>query len=245
LKSLVLSVALAGMITPATAHAFLEKASPAAGQTLSAGPAQVFLRFSEGLERSFSGASVTDKGGSDVAAGPAVISGAGITLPLKKLAPGRYRVTWHAVSLDTHRTEGSYDFQVQAVGAAPDAAPSQISVTDAWIRALPGNLPSGGYFTLHNGSASALTLSGASSPACGMLMLHKSQTIGGMASMDDVPSIDVPAGGTLKFAPGGFHLMCMDPSTAIKPGSKIAVVLEFAGGRKTEVEFAVRGANGH
>jgi methionine-rich copper-binding protein CopC len=31
---------------------------------------------------------------------------------LKPLKPGRYRVTWHAVSVDTHRTEGKYNFLV-------------------------------------------------------------------------------------------------------------------------------------
>jgi methionine-rich copper-binding protein CopC len=33
-------------------------------------------------------------------------------LPLKQLPPGRYRVTWHAVSVDTHRTEGKYNFLI-------------------------------------------------------------------------------------------------------------------------------------
>jgi methionine-rich copper-binding protein CopC len=31
---------------------------------------------------------------------------------LKPLKPGRYGVSWHAVSVDTHRTEGKYNFVV-------------------------------------------------------------------------------------------------------------------------------------
>jgi copper(I)-binding protein len=121
------------------------------------------------------------------------------------------------------------------------AAPA-ITVTDAWMRALPGGLPAGGYFTLHNPTSRTLTLRSASSSACGMLMLHKSETMGGMASMDNVASIDVKPGGTLQFSPGGYHLMCMEPN--LKLHGKVSVTLLFSDGTKVQSDFAVRGANG-
>jgi hypothetical protein len=31
----------------------------------------------------------------------------------KALAPGVYSVKWHAVSLDTHHTQGTFDFTVK------------------------------------------------------------------------------------------------------------------------------------
>lgn len=128
--------------------------------------------------------------------------------------------------------------------AAPALAAPAVSVTDAWLRALPGGLPAGGYFTLHNPTAKTVTLRAASSPSCGMLMLHKSETMSGMASMADVDTIDVPAGGALEFSPGGYHLMCMNPAATLKRGSTASVTLEFAGGTRIKTEFAVRGANG-
>ena len=124
------------------------------------------------------------------------------------------------------------------------SAASTVEVSDAWIRALPGKLPAGGYFTLRNHTAKRLTLDGAASPACGSLMLHKSDTMSGMASMSDVQTIDVAPGGTLKFSPGGYHLMCMAPTAAIKRGAKVAVTLDFADGTKLNASFDVRGANG-
>jgi len=240
-KTLVLSVALAGMISPAMAHAFLEKASPAAGENMNGAPARVELNFSEPLEPAFSGAMVTDAAGRDMGTAASAANGSQIDLPLKKLSPGRYRVSWHAVSTDAHRTEGKYNFVVIS-GAAP--APVMV-VTEAWIRALPAGLPDGGYFTMKNPTAKAVTLSGASSDSCGMLMLHRSETMSGMSSMSDVTTVDVPAGATVKFAPGGYHLMCMNPAAAIKAGGKFTVRLEFADGTSMPVEFAVRGANGH
>ena len=111
MKRIVLAAALAGLASPAAAHAFLESASPAAGQNLRA-PAHVALQFSERLEPSFSAVTVSDESGADVSAGTAVVLGTQMSLALKPLRPGRYRVVWHAVSVDTHRTEGKYNFLV-------------------------------------------------------------------------------------------------------------------------------------
>ena len=131
------------------------------------------------------------------------------------------------------------------IGGANAAPSSKVEVTDGWIRSMPAGIPAGGYFTLHNGTSQNLTLKGASSSACGMLMLHKSEEMSGMASMSDVALIDIPSGATVKFAPGGYHLMCMDPTSAVKTGNKISVSLEFADGSKTSAEFVVRAPNGH
>lgn len=113
MKRLVLfAAAIAGTALPALAHAFLQKASPAAGENLRAPPTRVELHFSEALEPAFSGIAVKNMAGADMSAGPVAAKGSELDLPLKPLAPGRYRVTWHAVSIDTHRTEGKYNFLV-------------------------------------------------------------------------------------------------------------------------------------
>ncbi|HEU0096683.1 MAG TPA: copper chaperone PCu(A)C [Rhizomicrobium sp.] len=127
-----------------------------------------------------------------------------------------------------------------ASGAQADG----LTVSDAWIRALPPSVPSGGYFTLRNGTPAPVTLTTAQSPACGMLMLHKSGSAVGMTSMDDVSEVIVPPGGTVKFSPGGYHLMCMEAGPAIKPGQHVPVTLNFRGGAKVTATFAVRNAAG-
>ena len=121
---------------------------------------------------------------------------------------------------------------------------ASMTVSDGWFRALPANLPSGGYFTLHNDGAMPVTLTGASSPACGTLMLHVSETTNGMASMSNVASIPVAPGATLKFSPGGYHLMCMHPTPEMKPGATVFVTLQFLGGKAVTVPFAVKNAKG-
>ncbi|HWD49156.1 MAG TPA: copper chaperone PCu(A)C [Rhizomicrobium sp.] len=130
------------------------------------------------------------------------------------------------------------------VAFAVPAFAGDVVVTGGWFRALPASVPSGGYFTLHNGSSKTITLTGASSPACGMLMLHKTEDKGGTMDMIDMPSIPVPAGTDLKFAPGGYHLMCTDVTTAMKPGATVPVTLELQGGAKLPVTFVVKNARG-
>jgi copper(I)-binding protein len=127
--------------------------------------------------------------------------------------------------------------------AAPALA-ANVTIDNPWFRALPNNLPAGGYFTLHNASQTAVTLTAASSPACGMLMLHKSESMNGMASMEDVASVPVPAGGFVAFAPGGYHLMCMKPTPAMKPGANVPVTLQFADGTRIVSAFTVKNATG-
>ena len=134
------------------------------------------------------------------------------------------------------------------VGAASSralaASPPGVTVSDGWMRFLTPRIPAGGYFTLHNGGQDAEVLDGARSPDCGMLMLHQSSDLSGMARMQDVGSVLVPAGGTVSFAPGGYHLMCMQPSPALHLGGKIPVTLTFQDGSSLTTSFSVRGPTG-
>jgi copper(I)-binding protein len=131
-----------------------------------------------------------------------------------------------------------------AGGATPPPAIQHLAIANAWFRALPAHLPAAGYFDLHNKGQWPATLTGADSPECGMLMLHKSEQKNGMDRMADVTSVDIPAGQTVKFAPGGYHLMCMDAGAAMKPGAVAPVRLHFSDGSVASVPFAVKGLTG-
>jgi hypothetical protein len=117
-----------------------------------------------------------------------------------------------------------------------------VAVTGARIEVLLPSRPAAGYFTLENRGGSALILSGASAPDCQSLMLHKSTQDGGMARMAMVASVPVPPHGLLRFAPGGYHLMCMQPSGALltRAGSE-TVTLHFADGAAMTAPFAIQG----
>ena len=139
---------------------------------------------------------------------------------------------------------GAVEFAVLGLLFTASAGAAEVQISEAWIRALPPPAPSGGYFILRNTGKADITLTGAKSSACGMLMLHLSKETGGMSSMEDVASVPVPAGGEIRFAPGGYHLMCMDPAPSIKPGASVPVTLLFSDKTEATANFAVKNAQG-
>lgn len=114
--------AAAVIATPALAHSKLVTATPAANAVVSP-PSQLQLQFSEGLVGQFSGVSLTMTGmpGMNMKTPMKIpvttsVSADGKSLAVKlakPLAAGTYRLDYHVVSVDTHRTQGGYVFQVK------------------------------------------------------------------------------------------------------------------------------------
>jgi len=96
----------------ADAHAFLDHAEPRVGSAVTSAPREVTLWFSQNLEAAFSTVEVRDAGGARVDQGKPQISAGVMRIGLKPLPPGTYKVHWHILSVDTHRTEGSFSFRV-------------------------------------------------------------------------------------------------------------------------------------
>jgi methionine-rich copper-binding protein CopC len=96
----------------AGAHAFLDHAEPRVGSAVDVAPREVTLWFTQDLESAFSTVTVTDASGQRVDAGSPTINGNVVRVPLRSITVGTYRVTWHALSVDTHTTEGAFTFSV-------------------------------------------------------------------------------------------------------------------------------------
>jgi copper resistance protein C len=96
----------------ALAHAHLDHAVPAVGSTVATPPHDLTIWFTQDLEPAFSTIAVSDANGASVADGAATISANTMHVGLKALAAGTYKVHWHAVSVDTHTTEGDFTFTV-------------------------------------------------------------------------------------------------------------------------------------
>jgi methionine-rich copper-binding protein CopC len=108
-------LAFAFVATSAFAHARLESSTPPAGGTVASASA-IRLVFSEGVERRFSGLTLTGAGGAAALGAASVEPGHQnvLIVPIAKpLPPGVYIVKWHAVSVDTHHTQGTFEFTVK------------------------------------------------------------------------------------------------------------------------------------
>jgi methionine-rich copper-binding protein CopC len=117
MKGILVLMVLAATVlaSPAFAHAQLEKADPAAGSMPAAPVAHIDLHYSEALEPHFSRAVLTDENGKPVDASSAVDPKDDkhlVLTPKTPLEDGTYKVEWHVVSVDTHKTQGSFEFMV-------------------------------------------------------------------------------------------------------------------------------------
>jgi len=113
IPSLILLTLLAALpATAAHAHAFLDHASPLVGSTVHSPPHEVALTYTQNLEPAFSAVEVLDSSGNRVDQGKPSVSGNSMRVGLKALGPGTYKVRWHVLSVDTHKTEGSFSFTV-------------------------------------------------------------------------------------------------------------------------------------
>jgi methionine-rich copper-binding protein CopC len=106
---------VASAASPAAGHAFLDHAIPAVGSTIHGPPPRVELWFTTELEPAFSTVRVIDQGNHRQDKGDATVDPRDhklmqVTLPT--LAPGRYRVEWRVLSVDTHVTTGDFTFVV-------------------------------------------------------------------------------------------------------------------------------------
>ena len=124
------------------------------------------------------------------------------------------------------------------------ASSSSIMVSDCWIRSMPGDTPSGGYFKLMNMSEKAIDLVGVDTEAFGMSMLHETQSSGSTSKMIMVDKASVPAKGALAFAPGGYHVMFEHAKKPLTIGSSIPVTFKFSDGESVEAQCAVKNAAG-
>jgi methionine-rich copper-binding protein CopC len=97
---------------PAAGHSEYERAEPAAGSTVRPAPREVAIWFSQRLEPALSSMTVRNSAGQRVDTGKAQISGNVMRVPLKAIGPGSYKVEWRVLSVDTHRTRGSFTFRV-------------------------------------------------------------------------------------------------------------------------------------
>jgi copper resistance protein C len=106
---------LSGSALNAWAHAFLDHAEPAVGSRVSATPPHVKIWFTEKVESALSRIQVFDAAGQEVdrrdtQADPADPSILEVSLPTLK--PGKYKVSWRVMSVDTHVTNGTFAFEI-------------------------------------------------------------------------------------------------------------------------------------
>ncbi|TIS27249.1 MAG: copper chaperone PCu(A)C, partial [Mesorhizobium sp.] len=118
-----------------------------------------------------------------------------------------------------------------------------LKIVHPWSRATPpGAKVAGGYFSITNTGSSPDRLLSISSEISAKTELHEMGVKDGVMTMRPVSGgLEIPAGGKVALAPGGYHLMFVGLKRQPKQGKTFPATLTFEKAGTVAVEFAVEG----
>ena len=119
-------------------------------------------------------------------------------------------------------------------------ATDTLEITHPWVReAPPSARVLAAYMSIKNTSESTITINGISSPEFESAELHRTVINEGMASMQHIKKLDVPANGSIKLEPGGLHLMLFNPQRALSAGDRVTLTIHLSNGTRMAVTAPV------
>jgi copper(I)-binding protein len=123
-------------------------------------------------------------------------------------------------------TETTTEAPMAPEAAAPTAA---IQAEGATAYATAPDATTGAVFlTIHNATATADKLVGASTPAATTVEIHQSATdANGVATMTKVDGVAIPAGQQVTLDSNGYHIMLMGLTAPLTEGTPFDITLDF------------------
>jgi periplasmic copper chaperone A len=129
---------------------------------------------------------------------------------------------------------------VPPLPARADAPAGTLTVTDAWVRAIPGAAVAAAYMTLHNGGRRAVRVIGVRSALAGHAMIHETRLENGVSTMRAHEPLVIAAGATVELRPGGLHVMLHDLAHPLAVDEQVPLELLLEGGGRLAVSARVR-----
>lgn len=127
------------------------------------------------------------------------------------------------------------------VSAPAVAAGCTPRVRDAWLRLPPMDMPMlAGFARIENPCPVPVTIVGLRSPSFADVSLHETRLVDGVSRMRAIPQLRIAPDGVAMLKPGGLHLMLMQPTGPLKPGSRVVVEFVLADGAALRAEFEAR-----
>jgi periplasmic copper chaperone A len=129
---------------------------------------------------------------------------------------------------------------------AGEVTAGNLAIMQAWSRATPGGAQvAGGYLTIENKGSQPDRLLSASTNAAQKIEIHEMALDNGIMTMRPIDGgLFIEAGKTVKFEPGGRHLMLIGLAAPLAEGEQVSVSLAFERAGQVSVHFAVQGVGG-
>jgi len=133
----------------------------------------------------------------------------------------------HDHGMDHHAHEMK-DYSAEFAAAQPAR---QIQVEQCWVRLMPAQVPSAGYFEIENQQDNPIELLAARTDSFTHTMLHQTYEEEGMTKMQETDGLQIAAGQRQSFEPGGYHVMFEQPTHSLQIGDEIDLELLFNDGQ--------------
>lgn len=128
-----------------------------------------------------------------------------------------------------------------AAMATPSMAMAEVTVKDAYARAVPpGQMNSASFMMLNNDDEKSVSLVSGSSSVAKVVELHNHINENGVMKMRQIEKIDIPANGMAHLQPGGLHVMLIGLKKDLMEGDNIDLNLEFSDGSSQELTIPVK-----
>ncbi|MBV7561534.1 copper chaperone PCu(A)C [Pseudomonas sp. sia0905] len=117
----------------------------------------------------------------------------------------------------------------------------QLHIDHPWSREMPPVAPTAAaYFVVHNKGDADDRLLTVETPVAGKAEIHEHAHVNGMMKMQQVQNVVIPAGGEVKFAPMGYHVMLFNLKQQAQAGDRFPMTLTFEKAGLVTVEVAVQ-----
>jgi copper(I)-binding protein len=117
-----------------------------------------------------------------------------------------------------------------------------LAVEDAWVRPSPMAQGNGaGYMVITNNTGQDDALLGAGADFAESVEIHETVAMeDDMMAMHHVERIDIPAGESVSLEPGGYHVMLIGVTEALREGDTVTLTLNFENAGEMTIEAPVR-----
>ena len=116
----------------------------------------------------------------------------------------------------------------------------KIEIDNAWVRPAGKGMNSALYFDLKNKTSNTDTLVRVFSSAAELVQLHETVNKNGLMEMKEVKALGIYKNQTIKFAPGGYHVMLIKLRKDLKAGTNVGFVFYFKKAGKIKVTAVVK-----
>ncbi len=126
---------------------------------------------------------------------------------------------------------------------AQEIKAGDLTIEKPWARATPKGADIGaGYLEIRNAGAAPDKLTGGSADFASGVEVHQMKMDNGVMKMRQVQGgLEIPAHGTIKLAPSGYHLMFTGLKSPLVKGASVKVTLTFEHAGPVAVDFPVQG----